>query len=280
MNRTNKTIVFPNVHEVVCRSMPWKTFDSGFLNKLRDAGAAYSELGILWGGDNKTVVLPKSIPNVQLDYIIDLLGYKNIEIIIKDSIHGEICSLPHGALNSLESFDTIYCLFWGASTEAYSMVSQMQSLGFHIEAPDIPLESVFRHVELFDSKSKFRELLSFENIDFGTMNFRIAKSYVEVPVILEGYVDAQIPCVVKSEFGVGGYGNIFLSKELILSGYEKCLKIIEEAVNFAPYISSNEIVFEDLIRDNSSTISGLGVINPDGSCRIVGVVKEIRVPGY
>ena len=283
MKGDDKTIVFPNVYEVVRRSMPWKTFDSGFLNKLRDAGAAYSELGILWGGDNKTVVLPRPIPNVQLDYIKELLGYKDIEIIIADSIHGKICSLPHSAQNSLEGFGTINCLFWGASPEAYSMVSQMQSLGFHIESPDIPQESVFRHVELFDSKSKFRELLSFENIDFGTMNFRIAKSYEEVPVILEGYVDAQIPCVVKSEFGVGGYGNIFLSKELILSGYEKCLKSIEEAVKFASYISSNEIVFEDLIRDSSSTfdtISGLGVINPDGACSIVGVVKEIRVSGY
>ena len=283
MREIDKTIVFPNVHEVVRRSMPWKTFDNGFLNKLRDAGSAYSELGILWGGDNKTVILPKPIPNVQLDYIKELLGYKNIEIIITDPDQREICCLTHDVIKHIENLDAICCLFWGASPEAYSMVSQMQTLSFCIESPDIPQESVFRHVELFDSKSKFREHLSCENIDFGDMNVRIAKSYEEVPNILRGYVDAQIPCVVKSEFGVGGYGNIFLNKAVILSGYEKCLKSVEEAVNFAPYISSSEIVFEELISDGSSTfdtISGLGVINPDGDCSIVDVVKEIRASGY
>ncbi|CCO22300.1 ATP-grasp domain-containing protein [Maridesulfovibrio hydrothermalis] len=285
MRKFNKTIVFPNVHEVVRRSMPWKTFDNKFLKKLRAAGSAYSEFGILWGGDNKTVVLPKPIPNVQLDYIKELLGYKNIEIIITDpnQNQGEICCLSNDVVSHLENYDTIYCLFWGASPEAYSMVSQMKSLGFCIESPDIPQESVFRQVELFDSKSRFRKHLSCENIDFGSLNFKIAKSYEEVPSILMGYVEAQIPCVVKSEFGVGGYGNIFISKEMILAGYENCLKNIEEAVNFAPYISSNEIVFEDMVESGFTicdTISGLGVINPGGACSIIGVVKEIRASGY
>lgn len=285
-------VVFPNVHEVVRRAMPWEKLPSHFLRKLRDAGMAYSELGLVWGGDNKIVVLPREVPVCHIEYIKEVLGYKRLQTLIVESETGLICQWSPSLANILQGYvgredagykSPLSFSFWGASPEAYSLIKHCDSLGLPVESPDLPEQSDFSTAVMFDSKSKFREVVSNAGNGLDIMEAHVASSITAVAGILKIHIAKDSPCVVKSEFGVGGYGNVFFSRKLLASGLANCIRRLERAVEFAPYIALGDVVVERLVDCGPAGIDavcGLAQISPDGSCCINGVVREIRVRDY
>lgn len=282
-------IIYPNVHEVVRRSMPWRTFSDSFLQTLRDAGAAYSELGLLWGGDNKIVVLPKPIPQIQIDYIKEILGYRNIQVSISGYHEGTLCSITKDIDNYFEDLPIpkkhakVSCYFWGVSDEVYTVINNLKAKGYGIETPDIPSQKNYKIVELFDSKVTFRSNLIQEKLDIDFFKYEICSQYEQVEKVLKSFVENNKPFVIKSEFGVGGYGNIFFDKKIIKSGFKSCLKTLRNATAIAPYIASDGLVFEEMANKkyfNLETISCLAFIDSNGKCLINGVIKELRILGY
>ena len=282
--------IFPNVHEVVRRALPWEKLPAHFLHKLCASGMSYAELGLLWGGDNKVVVLPREVPTCQIEYIKELLGYKQIKTLTVESKVGLTCqwssdleNIFSGDLGKVDAGNKIQLsfLFWGASPEAYVLLEHCESLGIWGKSPDLPAKNYYSSAIIFDSKSRFRKVLNTAEIGLDIPEYNVASSVTEVIDILNINIEKRIPCVVKSEFGVGGYGNVFFTSQLLAEGLASCILRLEKAIDFAPYIALGDIVVEHLVSPSQfsgvGTVCGLAQIHPNGTCLMNGVVHEIRV---
>lgn len=284
MNKNIDKIIIPNVYEVVRRSMNWKTFPPDFQIKLRDSGNAYSELGLLWGGDNKIVVLPESVDDTHFNYIKELLNYQNIHIINTISKDGTLSKLTHELKQALVHKTQLILkgLFWGASKESYNLIDEINSNGIKMETNDIPQKEYFSIAEDFDSKIKFKDLLKDGGNNVNVMPSYVVSSFNLLITAIEEHKKLNRPCIIKSEFGISGYGNIVLGEKQLSLGLDKLIEKIDKIGESVPYFKYGRFIVEDLASSNNFSLTPLSCmakIDSSGKCIINGIVKENRVLG-
>jgi hypothetical protein len=268
----NTAIIVPNVNEVIRRGMPWSTFSKNFLNKLFIAGAAYSEMGLFWDSHctQRIIITPVNIPEVYIDYIHSVMKYDSLRQIVSNYRSG-VLSEWNSTLKEVSNEVNVIS-FYGASKEAYSFCKLISKHAKGVIKNDLPLDVNYRVAILYDSKSNFRK-----NIDqYSNLTLpHIVTNSSHIKTELYKYYKKNVPCMVKAEFGVGGYGNIQFKQ--FDQGYEFWLKSINNGFEFAPYLPSGDIIIEELITSKKrNCFSGFGYISEDYSYTNVGSVEEIR----
>jgi len=268
----NTVIIVPNVNEVIRRGMPWSTFSIDFLNKLFVSGTAYSEMGLFWDSHctERIIITPVNIPKVYIDYICSVMKYDSLCQIVSNYRMGSLSKWNPLFKELSKKTDVIS--FYGASKEAYSFCELVSK---HTKCKinnDLPLKVDYGTALLYDSKSKFRNNIG----DYSNLTpLHVVTNNSHIKSELYKYYKRNIPCMVKAEFGVGGYGNIQLKN--FAQGYECWLQSIENGFEFAPYIPSGDIIIEELIHSKKQCcFSGFGYISEDFFCSSIGYVEEIR----
>jgi len=265
-------IIIPNVSEVIRRGMTWTTFSTDFLNKLFIAGAAYTEMGLFWDSHctERIMITPFKIPEIYIDYICSVMKY--------DSLRQIVSNYRMGSLSGWNPFfkdmskETNVISFYGASKEAYSFCELVSNHAKCTIKNDLPLKVDYGVALLYDSKSNFRKNIGrYSDL---TLPYVLTNNS-HIIADLYKYYKRNAPCMVKAEFGVGGYGNIQFND--FAQGYGFWLQSIENGFKFAPYIPSGDIIIEELIHSKrQGCFSGFGHISEDFFCSSIGYVEEIR----
>jgi hypothetical protein len=277
-----KKIIFPNVYEVVKRSIDCCNLTPFQQEELKSNGKSYSELGLLWEGDNKLVIVPEEIEDVQTQYIKYLLGYKNISVIkIRDN-NGVICNLTDEIDSLTNNIKYLKGFFWGASEEAYTLINNFNENGTKLETSDIPHVDNFDIAKKLDSKVEFKQLLRDSRIAVTTMDSNCVGTYNAFLSEANKCFQQMRPTMIKSEFGVGGYGNILLNERTLKYGVNRFTSCMNRLQNSRSFFRGERYIFEELALEKDyclEPLSCMAKIEENGQCVINGVVKENRILG-
>ena len=292
MNKKEKhDIIFPNVHEYMRRGMD-NDFSISLLSEWRDIAAGYGEVAMFWGGENKTILAPRGIDKVFVDYIKDLLGYNTIDVLTTKNYTSETSKDFYKDNNIIgkirdisENYVALNFIPWGATEGAYLLINRLKESVDNLEINEIPNYEHYWTSLYFDSKIGFREVcleLSKESKEIRIPDGVVCDGIKEVMIFLQRYYTKRIPCVIKANMGAGGFGNIFMYQEMMNWSFDDIKKHIYSAIGELPYFHKGIVIIEELIEvgsneeGQSSQYFMSGYISGDGKNQMVGGGQDIR----
>lgn len=290
----DSAIVLPNVHEYVYRGID-STFSENMLAMWREMGAAYSEVGLFWEGDDKVVVAPRPINQQFVEYVSDLLGYKRLSVLcprrytseLSMDLLGDEAALSY-LIDHAKGKDAVYLVPWGATQPVYSLLARLRQEINTLVSEELPDRNCYWTSVHFDSKIGFRGLC--DKLNCTDARVRMPRgfscgSFQEALEVLRWFHSSGTPCVVKAGSGVGGYGNIFIDREKLGWTFHDVMAHIMANVEEMPYFASGAAVVEEMVITDhrmqrgggtSSSAFASAVILPSGEMRMVGGGIDIR----
>jgi hypothetical protein len=294
MTDLNYSIVFPNVHEYMRRGME-DGFDAKLLQEWRDIASGYAEVALFWEGNEKLVLSPKPLDSNYISYIRNLLGYGQILTAVPKYYSSETSSDfvndPDilALINSyVKNKDMVHFLPWGATEGIYTFLRRISENNPQIVSQELPAEDDYWTSLYYDSKMGFKELCrDLQKID---PNIQIPKGYCcgtmkEALAILRGLHKKGKPCVLKANSGAGGFGNVFISKQLLNEPFLKVVEHINESIEEMPYFRTGTIIVEEFVDvplpaagedSNVHSCFMSGCITPDGNMKVTAGGIDIR----
>lgn len=289
------SVVVPNIHEYVRRGMD-PNFPERLLAEWRDIGSGFSEVSLFWEGEGKLVISPKPIDSNFIDYIKQLLEYKELFVVTPKNYTSEFCRdilNDELTLSEIVSYvknrNSVHFLPWGATESVYLLLETLQERGADIVSEELPSRDYYWTSLHFDSKVGFRELCaSLRQIDSRIQipTGFTCNSLSEAIELLRWFYARRTPCVLKASMGVSGFGNVFLYGELFEQSFDNVAAYVKDAIRELPYFTHGAAVVEKMIITESSDIPASqlcpssvfmnGVILSDGGVEIVGGGAEIR----
>jgi hypothetical protein len=222
MEDISNSIVFPNVHEYMYGGMG-QDFADNLLEEWRNIAAGYAEVSILWPGKNKLILAPKPIDKSLIEYHQIQFGYKlNVVTPPKFTSQTSIDFLEDAhSVRTIEKFaeehNPLHFITWGGTQGAYVLIEKIKNCTPCVT--ELPMKCDFWTIAEYDSKIGFKKLCE-------SLHLKVPKGYVcdnlnEALNVIKKFYSMQKGCVLKANWGAGGFGNIVISPILFSKSFHK-----------------------------------------------------------
>jgi hypothetical protein len=250
-------IIFPNVHEFMFEGMD---SDYEYLSEWRNIGAGYSEVSSMWSGKNKLILAPKPVDNNFIEHIKNVFGYEIMTITPKTFSSKTASDFLNDVdiLNEIKCFakkyESLKFMAWGATQGAYALLNKIRSFNPSCFS-DMPVESHAWTVSQYDSKIGFKRLCEMLHLDIPI--WYSCANLNEAFESINAFHKNGKPCVLKANYGVGGFGNIFINNELLLQPFSTVCQHILQQSGGLPYFKNGSMLVEEFIEaPNGGICSG------------------------
>lgn len=290
MDNTN-SVIFPNVHEYMKRGMG--QFSESLLAEWRSIAAGYGEVSLLWQGKNKLILAPRPIDDDLLSYHRTAWGMDEVCAVTPQSFTSDTAGdflADKNAMDTIHNFlgrhQKSYFIPWGATEGAYEILKSLDSSG--VINHEIPKKEDYWSSLYYDTKIGFKELCF-------QLGIRVPKGYACDSLkmalsVIRGFCLKGEACVLKANSGAGGFGNIFITKDMLSKSFHEVESYIYSSIEELPYFRQGAMLVEEWIeipassKLNSADIcSGFASaeILPDGKVRVIaGGIDTHDSSGY
>ena len=291
MENMSNCIVFPNVHEYMYRGMS-KDFADSLLEEWRNIAAGYAEVSILWPGKNKLILAPKPIDKALIEYHQIQFGYK-LNVVTPQKFTSQTANdflEDEHSIKTIEKFakgcNPLHFVTWGGTQGAYALLEKIEN--YTPCVAELPKQSNFWTITEYDSKIGFKKLC--KNLQLNVPKGYVCDSLNEALNVIKKFYSIQKGCVLKANWGAGGFGNIFISPALFSGSFNKVEEYIRQNIVELPYFQSGQMLVEEFVEtsknsnhvdsDISSGFASAQILE-DGSTKIIAAGIDIHgINGY
>jgi hypothetical protein len=276
---------------------PWGAMRTRVGRSLRRLGLktmpgswAFADMALFWSRQDCLVIAPLGLDPALITYSDRLMGRNRTQVVpmSTDAGMGAAAAANRKIVRQIVEYldgDEGELRVWGATEDLYDLVAAVQSAGGPLRLSEAPAKHDFGLVQELDSKTGFRRLV--EELQTHSVQIRMPEGYIclsrqELATRVAAFLGAKGDCVVKSNFGSGGFGVLMLQQSpgetagSIVADMEKRMKGRPSAFRAGPYVVERRIGLPAGDDRAVGATSVLTLIDTEATVHIAGWAREIR----
>ncbi len=251
---------------------------------------AFADMALFWSRQDCLVIAPPVLDPALVAYSDSLMGRNRTQVV---PISGEAGVAGAAARDGevvrriIEHLggDEAELHAWGATEDLYDLVDAVQEAGGRLRLNEAPARQDFGLIHDLDSKTGFRRLV--EELQTHSIHIRmpdgsICSSRQELASRVAELVEVEASCVVKANFGSGGFGVLILqgnageTPESVVARMEETMNGRPSAFHAGPYVVERRIDSAGGDAPPVGATSVLALIDAEGMVHVAGWAREIR----
>lgn len=224
-----------------------------------------AERALLWAGDSKLVVTSLPVPQAQVDYLRQAMGYRALEALAPREPGDSLCD---DILRERDLFERIVASLRGhhvrlisfvARPQVYAVADALRAEGLAVSTPECPPAGTLSVQAELDSKAGFRRF--FSSIQPRVPGLRlpegdVAQDVAEAARLADRLLSRGKGCICKPNNSQGGVGFLKLRPGEVRGSAARRRGEIRRLLAAAPAMASDVIVVEELIEMDTSAGGG------------------------
>lgn len=212
--------------------------------------------------DNRVLITPFAIENSFLEYVKNLMNFKNVVNLSPKKLNYSICrsilsdqNLLNKLIEIIRKNSGIALVTYAATPEFIELVNYLIKKGLQFSKPEMPpLEKSWTSY-FFDSKAGFRQIIPKLGSNFPSMpEGVICSSQDEIQGWVQYFVKKSGGCVLKTNRGLAGAGiKIIRQKEI---KHANLAKFIDKLLASEPYWTKESTIVEEFIEPDMNVCAG------------------------